>query len=309
MNWLHSYLSDPLYIIDAGARGDLEWLKKIASIANVYAFDPDPEAIAQLSKKYKAHPFKKLELFQEAIDRNNAESILYKTSRPSMSSLLSPEPENYNMQYALYGQKSDWKNNLKITEEIKVNSIGIDEIVKRENIQNIDLLKLDTQGNELDILKSAEQTIKEGNIKIIITEVSMFPIYKNQALFSDLDIWLRENDFIMADYRVYPPEPWHRGKKVLKNERTVYATSGDAVYLLNPNKPKNYNQKSTEKTALVMAMLEYTSIAYYMLTEKAGLSHEDAINKLKFFDKRSIKKHLKSVIRNWLPLAFIKNLR
>ena len=266
MNWWYSYFkSNPITVVDAGARGSLEWAKKIAFITNMYAFDPDPQAISELGAKYKSHSFNKLKLFQEALGTIN-NCILYKTSKPSMSSLHLPEPENYDLQYSLYGQKHDWQNALKITEEIKVNCIGIDDLITRENIPSIDLLKLDTQGSELDILQSAVETIKTGGIKVIIAEVSMFPVYKNQTLFSDLDIWLKDRDYIMADYRVYPPEQWDKNRTVpgisLKHERKVYAMNGDAVYFLNADKGSNYTTKeSIEKVSLIMAMLGYTSIA------------------------------------------------
>jgi len=58
--------------------------------------------------------------------------------------------------------------------------------------KNCDFLKLDVQGSELEVLKGANDILLDNLVGLEI-EVSFAEIYINQPLFSDIDIFLREN--------------------------------------------------------------------------------------------------------------------
>ena len=59
-------------------------------------------------------------------------------------------------------------------EEIEVQTQQIDNFCKLNNIERIDLLKLDTDGTEYEILLGAEKLLSEGKIGLIYTEISGF---------------------------------------------------------------------------------------------------------------------------------------
>ena len=42
----------------------------------------------------------------------------------------------------------------------------------RKKINNIDVLKIDTEGNELNVLKGAQKLLEQNKINIIYTEIS-----------------------------------------------------------------------------------------------------------------------------------------
>jgi len=58
----------------------------------------------------------------------------------------------------------------KLTKE----AITLEQALEKTNISKVDLLKLDTEGNELDILKSSEHLLKQKIFKIIKVEISFF---------------------------------------------------------------------------------------------------------------------------------------
>ena len=64
-------------------------------------------------------------------------------------------------------------------------------------IPHIDLLKLDTQGNELDILKSLGHRIND--VQVIKVEVEMVPMYEGQPLFHDVAAYLDSQGFEFVD--------------------------------------------------------------------------------------------------------------
>jgi len=56
--------------------------------------------------------------------------------------------------------------------EINVQTQTLDDFCLDEKIENIDVLKMDTEGNELNILKGATKLLSENKINVIYTEIS-----------------------------------------------------------------------------------------------------------------------------------------
>ena len=58
-----------------------------------------------------------------------------------------------------------------------------------------DYVKIDVQGSELQILENATKTLEQ--VLIIEAEVEFLPIYKDQPLFGDLQIFMRSQGFVL----------------------------------------------------------------------------------------------------------------
>ena len=61
------------------------------------------------------------------------------------------------------------------------------------------VIKLDTQGTEIDILRGGEMCLR-GSIFAVEAEVEFLPFYKNQALFTDVHHYLSGLGFQLMDY-------------------------------------------------------------------------------------------------------------
>jgi FkbM family methyltransferase len=72
-------------------------------------------------------------------------------------------------------------------EEVRVVALG--EFCQEHGIECFDIIKLDLQGGEMDALRGAADLVAMA--KIIFIEVQFLQAYKDSALFSDLDIFLR----------------------------------------------------------------------------------------------------------------------
>ncbi len=66
---------------------------------------------------------------------------------------------------------------------LKLPAITLDEIMKKYSLPYPQIIKLDTQGSELDILSGAEDVIK--HVDIIVTEISMLPYNLGAPTFDD----------------------------------------------------------------------------------------------------------------------------
>ena len=60
----------------------------------------------------------------------------------------------------------------KTKQEYEVEAISIDKYCHERNIENIDLLKIDTEGNDFDVLVSAKNLIENNKIKLIKIELN-----------------------------------------------------------------------------------------------------------------------------------------
>jgi hypothetical protein len=61
----------------------------------------------------------------------------------------------------------------------------------------VDLLKLDTQGSELDILRGADETLR--SVRFLQLEVSLVRYNEGGPLADEVFAFLRERDFFLHD--------------------------------------------------------------------------------------------------------------
>ena len=75
-----------------------------------------------------------------------------------------------------------WENDpLSIETELKVEGITIDQYCLKNNIEQIDILKIDVQGNELKVLEGAKRMLTNNRIKLIFLEISIASNYEGQS--------------------------------------------------------------------------------------------------------------------------------
>jgi len=84
-------------------------------------------------------------------------------------------------------------------EIIKISTI--DEYLKANNIQNIDLLKIDTEGFEINVMNGAINAFKNNNVKLIFLEVGLDnKINKRHQYFVDIQSYLSEQNFVFVGF-------------------------------------------------------------------------------------------------------------
>ena len=80
---------------------------------------------------------------------------------------------------------------------LKKRTRSLDNYIKENKIEAIDILKVDVQGYELNVLKGAISSL--GMIEILIIEVSFLEIYEKSPLASRIIKFLDENNFQIFD--------------------------------------------------------------------------------------------------------------
>jgi FkbM family methyltransferase len=97
--------------------------------------------------------------------------------------------------------KENWpadRTDFKVTEEIEVEVIRLEDFIEQHSIPKIDYLHVDTQGSDLNVLKGLGKylhIVKEG---VVEAASKSNILYDNQNTKEDTINFLEENDFIIT---------------------------------------------------------------------------------------------------------------
>lgn len=93
-------------------------------------------------------------------------------------------------------------DNFKETGSEKCQILTLDNEFNRLNIEYIDVLKIDTQGYELDVLKGAKKILEQKKIQLIYCEVNFKEVYKGNPKMNELLSYLSDLDYSLVT--IYP---------------------------------------------------------------------------------------------------------
>jgi FkbM family methyltransferase len=166
----------PKTFIDVGAcRGDFTALLIDAfPDASIHAFEPDHEMCARVSSRFRDHPA--VHAWQLALHETPGFAHLHVHADPGTSSLLR-RPTHARRYY----HSSD-----RVLATVNVDAICLDQFIDDHALPAIALLKLDTQGSELSILRGARGALESRTIEAIYTEFFVVPHYAGAPLLGEI---------------------------------------------------------------------------------------------------------------------------
>lgn len=116
--------------------------------------------------------------------------------------------EKKEMEISLYDESNSQLNSLKVTDDLRINN-SLKQIIKVEtlnnfvidhNIQQIDLLKIDTEGFELEVLKGSDSMLKNKKIRAILCEVALSKRNARNTQLSDVIDFLDGYDYFFVGF-------------------------------------------------------------------------------------------------------------
>jgi FkbM family methyltransferase len=177
---------------DVGANdGDtsLKALKQFPQ-AQIFAFEPHPETFLRLkdvTKDYLA-----IDPVQTALGAEAGDQVMYVYDTSRINSLVP------NARYPVrFGKHPS---------SIKVRCTTVDFFCAERNIEKLDVLKIDTEGFDLEVLKGAGAMLKRGAIAFVYFEFNDIQPDKNSAggALAPIDEFLRSNQYrFIASYNDY----------------------------------------------------------------------------------------------------------
>ena len=160
--------------------------------ADIYAFEPVPETFAKLQKSLVSYP--NIRAINKAVSSTSGKAIFFETADAGSSSLFPPTATGlhyYPESYAINNQY-----------EVEVTSL--DDWWQSADCPAIQFMKLDVQGGELAVFRGASELLEKAGVELIQAEVTFMENYSRQCLFSELEIFLRQQGFSL--YQIY--EVW-----------------------------------------------------------------------------------------------------
>lgn len=267
------------YAFDIGASQELpsHWEKVKEGITFV-AVEPDKKAARELERRYANIDYKVVPC---GLSKSGGSQTLYCTATPTGASLLKVDEANpYIIQSYVFP----------IT-EIEIETITLKGLKELSSVEEINFIKLDTQGTELSILESLDNKDFEACIGIEV-EVGVPGAYIGQPVMNEYNNFLFAKKFEIFDIR--PSKLYHKGKKqnegyYLNSLLKVYSDSPtvsrktvecDFLYLKSPATIVETANKSLIRKAIITYITYNFFIeAFYLIEiakDKSVISIEEA---------------------------------
>ena len=212
IDFLKNKFSEPIIFFDVGSHhGEtIKLFNKKLNIDFFHCFEPSNKNFEELKKNLdKKEFYKKVQLNNFALGDKNEEKIINLTKETSSSSI-----NNFNSQSDYLKKKMKILNIKNFDEYSKKEKIFVkklDDYINEHNLKKIDILKIDTEGYELNILKGVNNNLCK--IKLIYFEHHYDNMILKKYTFRDINKILIDNSF----------------KKVLKS-KMIFRKSFEYIY-------------------------------------------------------------------------------
>ncbi len=173
-------------VFDVGANTgqSIDRFSRLFKESKIFSFEPTPNLFEKLKEKYQKKQ-SNIKLFNLAIDNISLKKDFYSYKYHKINSLV---PIDKNSKFLKSREIiSGPDSNESFENVIKVETKTIDEIVDELKIDKIDVIKIDTQGNEDKVLEGCRNTLKVNKIKLIEVELILGFAYMNQLSFLSLE--------------------------------------------------------------------------------------------------------------------------
>lgn len=187
-------LALPHTVVDIGAAETLQEPRYAPLLATeagrLIGFEPDKQQYAFLTAKQKPRT-----TFVPVAVGDGKRHTLNICSEPGLTSLMEPNQKVLG----LFHEFPAWGV---IKERIELDTVRLDDVPETAGVT---FLQMDIQGAELMVLQNAIERLKTACVLHI--EVEFLQLYKDQPLFSDIDVFLRRQGFILHHFAPLTTRP------------------------------------------------------------------------------------------------------
>lgn len=284
---------EPLTLVDIGARDGVHhrW-KAVEPWLRLLAFEPD-EAECQRLNAQAASP--RETYLPTALSSQTERRPFHVTKVAGCSSLLEP-----NWKFL---RRFPDPARFEIQQTIMLPTDRLDHVLETVPYE-VDFIKLDVQGAEMQVLQGAERALAETVFGLEV-EVEFAELYRGRPLFAHIDEYLRQWGFILFDLK----RCWwkRQGGERLANIRGQLVF-GDALYLkdyiAHPAQLKGRGRSSTDSRLLraIAICVLYEKLDYAL--ELTHFAQDQAI-----LDRAQCAEIEKQLRAQRMPLGWFPNVR
>jgi FkbM family methyltransferase len=223
-------------------------------LAKVTGFEPNQEECQRLNDLYANT--KKYHYYPNFVGKGGP-ATFYETNWFMTGSLYKPNEQVLNAYEQL-------DSVVQLQAEHPVDTVSLAQL---EDLDSIDMIKIDVQGGELDVFKAAAEKLDE--VMLIWTEVEFIPLYENQPLFAEVDQYLRERGFIFHAFEGIATRGYKPYSSLTASRNGMHqAIWSDAIFVRDPSQWENL---STPKLRKMAAILDAVTKSYDLCFLALGL--------------------------------------
>lgn len=171
-----------LFDVGANVGQTIEIFRENFPQAQIHSFEPSPGTYERLQQKHAAS--RGVKTWNCGVGARRGTLPFIENTVSDMSSFLSPGSEAWGS----------------VARTIEVEVITLDDFCQGQGIQTVDVLKCDTQGYELEVLKGAHRIMEERRVRLVFCEVNFADMYRGQAPFDELYRYLTEHHFALVSF-------------------------------------------------------------------------------------------------------------
>jgi FkbM family methyltransferase len=261
---------EPIAAMDVGAAGGVapQWRDYLA-VMEVDCFEPDED---ECEARQRASP-SNVHWFPVALAGTSGRRPFYVLNRPTGSSLFPPN----NPVILEYSGRS--YAGVRRVVDVACKSLHDFLVEYRRSVPA--LIKLDTQGTELEILSSLTP-VQFEDVLCVETEVEFVELYKGQPTFGDVDSYMREHGFRLLDlrthrsYRNANDQANHYLRKYLNTATGSAALSaelvaGDALYFRESAlQPSTAAMTELVRNVCLLRLYRFYDLAFWLVERAAS---------------------------------------
>jgi FkbM family methyltransferase len=250
-----------------GGKGELfHQLLEFFPGSRILAFELEESLCEELNAKAPVG----IRYFSVALGRTEEQRLLYETVHPMCSSLYKPAEQLLSRYHNLHVAM------LKAVHV--VDTVSIDTFLDAQSISDLDFIKIDIQGAELDAFIGGSAALQKT--VAIVSEVEFVPLYQKQPLFGDVCSFLAGqglmfHKFLAMSGRTLQP--------IVINNNPNFATQqmwSDAMFIKHLDGVDGLPSEKLLKLGLLAFMYGSPDVAFYcfsLFDKQHGSSVRNAV--------------------------------
>ncbi len=191
---INNRFSKPIIVFDIGAHhGEtIKLFCKNLSIKKIYSFEASPQNYQILEKNFSSFQTDKVEIYNYGIGDKISKDFINQTIESSSSTINKLNKDSKYFEKKLRVLNVEKKS---FYQKLPITILTLDHFIEKNHIENIDLIKIDTEGYELNVLKGLSKNSKK--VKLIYFEHHYDDMIIKDYKFSDIHKFLKNRGFIM----------------------------------------------------------------------------------------------------------------
>ena len=207
-----------IYFVDVGAMGGTrpKWETKTNFYFSIL-FEPNSNSYKQLIENKKENEI----IINSGLSNEKGSILLNICNSEGASSAFEPNYEFLKL------FNDDQRFHIKSKENM--NTDTLDNQLLKNKIKQLDFMKIDVQGSELNVLKGSTNSLK--NIIGLEIECEISELYSNQPLLGNILEFLSSKEFHLFDLKRYY---WKRKNAKINNDKKGQLIFVDALFFKQP---------------------------------------------------------------------------